>query len=275
MSVASKAEELLGLHHDPKLLVLPNVWDPLGARLLQSMGFPAVATASAAVAFSLGYDDGERMPWTTMLDAIARVARSVDVPVTADVERGYADSVDELADHVEQVIDAGAVGINLEDSLVEGGDLRPVDEQCARLAAVRTRASKLGVHLVINARTDVFLRQDEFTRDARINEVVTRSKAYVEAGADCIYPIPLGDVATLQEILQRTGARLNAFASAGAASPRELEAIGVARLSVGPGLLRASATAMKAAARGLLEEGSYEAFTTQTLSSDDLRRILR
>jgi 2-methylisocitrate lyase-like PEP mutase family enzyme len=271
---AVKARELLDLHADPKLLVLPNAWDPLSARIVAGLGFPAVATASAAIAFSLGFDDGEQMPFETMLEVIGRVARAVDVPVTADVERGYAVDREELADNVERIIEAGAVGINLEDSLVEGGDLRSVDEQCERLCAVRERADALGIHLVVNARTDVYLRGGGYTTTAQMNEVVTRSKAYLQAGADCIYPIPRGDVATLHEILDRTGAPLNAFASAQAATPRELEAIGVARLSVGPGLLRAGATAVERAARQLRDEGSYEAFTTDALSSDDLRRYL-
>jgi 2-methylisocitrate lyase-like PEP mutase family enzyme len=114
---SEKARVFLALHRHPRLLVLPNVWDPLGARLMEGLGFPAVATASAAVAFSLGYDDGQKIAFDVMLDAISRVCASVDVPVTADVESGYARDLDDLADNIRRVIRAGAVGINLEDSI--------------------------------------------------------------------------------------------------------------------------------------------------------------
>ena len=141
----AKAEAFLALHLDPKLLVLPNIWDPLGARLLQHLEFPAVATASAAVAYSLGYDDGQRITLEAMLDVVRRVAESVDIPVSADIEGGYADTPDGVAQNVREVIRAGAVGINLEDGLYEGGPLRPVDGQCERIRAARAMADREGV----------------------------------------------------------------------------------------------------------------------------------
>lgn len=116
-----KAEKFLALHHAPKLLVLPNIWDPLGACLLEGLGYPAVATASAAVAYSLGYDDGQKIQFLAMLHAIERIAASVTVPMTADIERGYAEQPHEIAGNIRQVLHVGAVGINFEDSAFEGG----------------------------------------------------------------------------------------------------------------------------------------------------------
>jgi len=262
------------LHQDPKLLVLPNIWDPLGARMLESLGYPAVATASAAVAFSLGQDDGEKIDFETMLETIRRIAASVDVPVSADIEGGYAESAEGVAENVRQVLLTGAVGINLEDSVGGEGRLRHVDEQCERIRAVRKMAEGEGIPLLINARVDVFLREGTKSSSERIDETVARARAYVEAGADCIYPIGPGDPATLQPILEEVRAPINVYASAAAAPMRELEALGVGRLSLGPGMIRTSVTAMKRVAERLLDYGSYEPFTNDVLSSDEIRRYL-
>lgn len=145
--LARRAETLRRLHDGAALLVLPNVWDPVGARVLEAHGAPAVATASAAVSASLGAPDGEVIDRVTMLDTIARIARSVDVPLTADIERGYGETIDELERTIAGVLDAGAAGINLEDSLEEGGRRRSIDAQCLRLSAARAVASARGVPL--------------------------------------------------------------------------------------------------------------------------------
>jgi 2-methylisocitrate lyase-like PEP mutase family enzyme len=270
-----KAERLRELHHDPKLLVLPNVWDPLGARLLQGLGFPAVATASAAVAFSLGYDDGQRISFDALLEVVARIASSIDLPLSVDVERGYADDPRRVAANVRRVLHAGAVGINLEDSVVEGGPLRAVEVQCRSIGAVRAMAGDEGIPLVINARTDVFLREAPASRSDQIAEVIERSQAYLGAGADCIYPIPVGDLETLGTIHAATHAPINVYASASAAPMRDLEAAGMARLSLGPGFLRAAFTTMKRVALGLKNYDSYTAFTEATLTSDEVREYVR
>jgi 2-methylisocitrate lyase-like PEP mutase family enzyme len=156
-SQKEKADVLLSLHRNGKLLVLPNVWNPIGARILEKKGFPAVATASAAISASLGYQDGEKINRSTAIDLIGRIARSVDVPVTADIETGYAECLSELEMTAQQVVDSGAVGVNIEDGLEWGGTLRSIDDQCQRIATLRQYADRRGVHLVINARTDSFV----------------------------------------------------------------------------------------------------------------------
>lgn len=269
-----KAREFLAFHHDPKLLVLPNIWDPLGARLLQHLGFAAVATASAAVAYSLGYDDGQRIRFATMLDVIRRVAASVDVPVSADVEGGYAVEPQAVAENVRQVVRAGAVGINLEDGTQDDGPLFPVELQCDRIRAVRAMANREGVPLVINARTDVFIRPAPGRRVDKIAETTTRAKAYLEAGADCIYPITVGDIETLREIHAAIGCPINVYASKSAASMKELEAAGISRLSLGPGLIKASLTAMKKVAMDLKGYGSYDSFARDVISNDEIEDII-
>lgn len=272
---SARAERFRALHLEPRLLVLPNIWDPLGALMLQELGFPAVATASAAVAYSLGRDDGERIGFDEMLGVIERIAAAVDVPLTADIERGYGATEREVADNVGRVLVTGAVGINIEDSFSEGGALRPAEEQCARIAAARARAGRDGVPLVINARTDVWLGGFPESKEQRLEETIRRARAYLDAGADCIYPIGLVDLEALSSIRAATEAPLNVYASAAAPPMRELEAAGVSRLSLGPGLIRASLTAMKQVAEELARYGSYDAFTRDAISSEEIRRYIR
>ena len=270
-----KAEKFLALHHEPKLLVLPNIWDPLGARLLEGLGYPAVATASAAVAYSLGYDDGQKIKFDAMLDVIERIASSVAVPMTADIERGYAEHPQEIAENIRQVMHAGAVGINFEDSSFEGGPLQPIDFQCERIQAIRNMADKEGIPLVINARIDVFMRSADISRSEKIAETISRGKAYLDAGADCLYPIGLGDVETLKRIREETEAPINVYASKVAASMKELAAIGISRLSLGPGLIRASLTTMRNVAQQLLDYGPYDSFSAEDImTSDEIRKYI-
>jgi len=273
---AEKARVLRKLHAGPKILVLPNVWDALGARMLESLGYPAVATASMAVAFSLGYDDGERITLDAMLGAIARVASAVDVPVSADVEGGYADTPEGVAKTIRRVIEAGAVGVNIEDSIVEGEPLRPVDAQCERIRAARAAADAAGVPVVINARVDTFVGGVEGTKEELLEETVVRSRAYLGAGADCVYPMTLGDLPSLVRLRDAIGgAPINVFAAAGVAPLRDLEAAGIRRVSLGPGLLKASLTTMKRVASELLNYGSYDVFTKDVMTSAEARAFVR
>jgi len=270
-----KAEDFRALHRAPALLVLPNIWDPLGARLLEHLGYPAVATASAAVAYSLGYDDGQRIRFDVMLEVIERIAASVSIPLSADIEGGYAQTPDELAANVRRVLRAGAVGINLEDGLPEGGPLREVEDQCARIRAARHAAVHEGIPLVINARTDVFLREPAHLDGDRLATAIARGRAYVDSGADCIYPILLDDIDALTSMRDRIAAPLNVFARAGTPSMRRLEAAGISRFSLGPGLIKSSLAAMESVARELLEYGPYERFTSQAMSSERIAQLVR
>ncbi len=238
-SQKEKADTLLSLHKGGDLLVLPNVWNPIGARILVAKGYPAVATASAALSASLGYEDGEKIRKSTLIEFLERIARSVDVPVTADIETGYGESLAELEDTVRHVIDAGIVGINIEDGLSEGGSLRSVAQQCQRISTVRQIAARQNLHLVINARVDCFLSSSFPDKTKAIDETVARAKAYLEAGADCIYPIGPGDEKTVRVLRDRILAPLNILASSTAAPLSILRSIGINRVSFGPFVFRA------------------------------------
>lgn len=269
-----KAERFRALHREGRLLVLPNVWNPLGARLLASLGYPAVATASAAVAYSLGYDDGEQIAFEEMLSVVGRIARSVSVPVSADIERGYAADAKGVRSNVHRVLAAGVVGINIEDSFEEGGALREVNEQCERIRACREAGDEAAIPLVINARIDVFMQAGDMPLSERLEEAIARGKAYLDAGADCLYPILLADLTALKALHAATGSPLNVYASASAASMYDLESAGIARLSIGPGMLRAAVTAMRDVALELKAYGGYDRFTRNAITSDEIRAFL-
>ncbi|MDH3744420.1 MAG: isocitrate lyase/phosphoenolpyruvate mutase family protein [Acidobacteriota bacterium] len=272
----ARAETFRALHRGSKLLVLPNVWDPLGAQLLESLGYPAVATASAAVAFSHGIDDGERIGFDTMLDVIRRIVKSVEVPVSADIETGFAEEPGDVAGNMRRLLETGAVGINLEDSRVElPRRLYPLELQRARIQAVREMANDFGVPLVINARIDVFVRPVPESRSEKIAEAVHRGNAYVEAGADCVFPVALGDFEILKTLQREIDAPINASATASTPSIAELEQSGIARLSLGPGLLKAALTAMREVASGLQDpRGSYTGFTRDAMTSAEIEELV-
>jgi len=180
---SEKAELLRRLHHGPEILVLPNAWDCASARIFYQAGFPAIASTSAGLANSLGYPDGQRIPREDMLAAVKRIAACVNVPVTADLEAGYED----IAKTTAGLVDSGAVGLNLEDLDYRGtGGLLEIGEQVQKIEAVRRIGDELGVKLVINARTDVYLAQIG-EPESRFGRAGDRLRAYIEAGADCVF----------------------------------------------------------------------------------------
>jgi 2-methylisocitrate lyase-like PEP mutase family enzyme len=270
-----KAERLRALHHGEKILVLPNIWDPGGARMMEWLGYPAVATASASVAYSLGYDDCQHITLDAMLDVVGRVAEAVSVPVTADMEWGYAEQPNDVAENMRRVIRAGAVGVNLEDSIREGETLFPIEFQCERIRAVRAVAQEEGVPLVINGRTDVFIPKVPGTNEEKLDEGIRRAKAYLEAGADCFYPIVLGDLELLKKIYAAIQAPINVLAPTSAAGLAELEEAGIARVSLGPALMWAVMGTMKRIGQELQNYGSFESFTRDMIPGDEVRAFVR
>ncbi|MGP3999935.1 isocitrate lyase/PEP mutase family protein [Streptomyces sp. 8N706] len=236
------ADVLRALHHDREPddpLVLPGPWDAASARAFADAGFPALATPSAGVSASLGYEDGGGTPPEAMFAAVARIVRSVDVPVSADVEDGYGLPPEEL---VERLLAAGAAGCNLEDSDPATGELQDARRQADRLAEVRAAA---GGRLVINARVDTFLRGDRTPETA-----IERGRLYAEAGADCVYPI-LAPPELLPVLAAGIGVPLNALAVPGGPSPRELGGLGATRVTFGGGLQRQIAGEVRALAQRL------------------------
>lgn len=232
--LSAKATELLRLHHTGETLVLPTVWDAWSARTVVAAGFPALSIGSHPLAESRGQEDNEGMTLDDALDGIRRITAAVDVPVTADVESGYDTPAAEL---VERVLEAGAVGINVEDTVHSQGRLRDVQEHADYIGAIRTAADAAGVELVINARTDAFLGRVATFSDP-LAEAVRRLQACEAAGARCVYPVGVPDAATLRSLLDQLSGPLNVTAhpvkGAASGSFEELKAAGVHRITFGP-----------------------------------------
>ena len=254
--LVEKAEALRALHREGNPIVLVNAWDAVSARLVERAGFPAVATTSAGIAFSEGYPDGEMIPPARMLERVARICAAVDVPVTADLEAGYGDSPDALAKTVTGMLAAGAVGLNLED-FGEGG-LAPAESQVAKIESVRSAALRAGVPVVLNARTDVFLAKVG-PESGRLDEAVRRGLAYRAAGADCVFVPGVTDPATIGALVQRLGCPVNVLAAPGGPPIGDLARLGVARVSLGSGPMRAAMTVVACLAEEVRTRGTYMA----------------
>jgi len=269
-----KAERLRALHRPPPILVLPNVWDAASARLIEAEGFHAIATTSAGVAAALGYPDGGVVPAREMIEAVARIARAVKVPVTADIEHAYGATPDAVADVVLRVIAAGAVGINLEDYVPGATDLEPIALQVDKIATITKAATKAGVRVVINARTDGFLRGFG-APDARLGVAIERGKAFLEAGADCVFVPGVRDAATIGALVRGIGGPINVLAVDGTPSITELEALGVARVSLGSGPMRATMTVIRDIARELKASGTYASFTKRAMTYNEVNDLMK
>jgi 2-methylisocitrate lyase-like PEP mutase family enzyme len=262
MTQAQKADALLQLHHASTPLVLINAWDAASAAMVEHCGLPAIATSSAACANALGFPDGQYLPWNDMLALIHRVARAVSLPVTADIESGFAADAKQLETSIAQVIDAGAVGVNLEDALpghTDRGPLYPLPEQIERIQAARRAANKLNIHLVINARVDAYW-QSGVAPDEALRNTLERATAYLKAGGDCIFVPGLRNPDHIRMLIAHIhGAPVNVLAGPGVPSLPELARLGVKRVSYGSGPHRA--------AMGLLRRIADEARTTGTYNS--------
>ena len=272
---AALAERLRAMHHAPLApLILPNAWDAASARIIEQAGFPAIATTSAGVAWSLGYPDGERMSRATMLAAVGRIAARVRVPVTADLEAGYGPGPEDAAATATGAIEAGAVGFNFEDATDDAAHpLFAMSQQVERIQAARQAGAAAGVPLVINARTDVYLAQVG-APDTRFAETVRRLAAYRDAGADCLFAPGLSDAATIGALVRELGAPLNILAGPHSPPVRELAALGAARISLGGAVMRAALAFTQRAVTELREQSSFETIVRTSISHADMQRLL-
>jgi len=237
-ALADLASRLRALHQADTPLVLPNAWDAATARAVVEAGFPAVATTSSGVSAALGYQDGEHTPADEMFSAVRRITRVAEnVPVTADIEAGYRLAPSELA---KRLLEAGAVGCNLEDTDHSSTDhgLLDANQQAQKLADFKAAARDQGVDIVLNARTDVFLRANP-----DVEEAIRRAHLYLEAGADSIFPIGVNDESAITELVKRIPAPVNVIPGfRGAPSLARLRELGVRRVSYAGRLFRAFST---------------------------------
>jgi 2-methylisocitrate lyase-like PEP mutase family enzyme len=271
---ARKAEVLRKLHGSPRILVLANAWDVASARIIEEAGFPAIATTSAGIAASLGYPDGQKITREEMLDVVARIARAVHVPVTADLEAGYGLAIEDMTETAKAMVNAGAVGMNLED--VTGSDessLVDVPLQVEKIRAIRKVGELLGVPLVLNARTDIYLMPIG-PAETRFERTVERLRAYHQAGADCLFVPGLRDEETIAKLVQALRAPLNILATAGCPTIPKLEQMGVARVSTGSGVMRATLGLTRRVAKELMELGTYTSMLDGAVPFGEMNAML-
>jgi 2-methylisocitrate lyase-like PEP mutase family enzyme len=257
-SQTNQAIQFRQLHRGPGMLILPNAWDVASARIFEEAGFPAIATTSAGIDFSLGYP-AQRTPREEMMARIARIARAVHVPLTADVEAGYGPSAEDAARTTRELIQAGVAGMNLEDG--SGDPARPLigfELAVEKIKAARQAAMQMHAQIVVNARTDVFLLPGG-NPEADYSEALRRLLAFRDAGADCVFAPGLKDAETIGRLAKAVECPLNILAGPGTPSVPELKKLGVARVSLGAGPMRATLGLLRRIAEELKTTGTYSA----------------
>jgi 2-methylisocitrate lyase-like PEP mutase family enzyme len=251
------ADAFRGMHRGP-LLLLPNAWDAMSARQFEAAGFSAIATTSGGVAWALGYADGEKSPWPEIVSAHERITRVVRVPVTADIEAGFGETPADVGKSIAAIVRTGVVGFNLEDGTPRPDmPVRPIEDAVARIRAARQAAEAAGVPAVINARTDIYLK-NVGDPAGRFDEVVKRAKAYLAAGADCIYPFGFIDMETVGRLAKAIPAPINIVARAGAPPVAELQKLGVARVTIASGATLAVMSLIKTIGDDLRATGTFD-----------------
>jgi 2-methylisocitrate lyase-like PEP mutase family enzyme len=270
-----KALKLYALHHTGKLLILPNIWDALGALLLENLEFPAVATASASVAFANGYNDGEQIPFDEVLMRLKQIADSVDIPVTADIESAYATSDAELRENIGLLLDTGIVGINFEDTNIKTNTLYSLEEQCHRIRIVQEVAQERNIPLFINARADVLIHGGLFASgEAKFEEILRRGLAYKELGVGCFYPILMNKEEDIKRLVAAMDFPMNILTFQGIPSLKTLEEIGVARISLGPAYLKTALKSMKDMALKLKNYEGLSEIINNDVTSDYVKGLM-
>lgn len=254
------------LHRDG-LLILANAWDAGSARLIESQGGKAIATSSAAVAWSHGYPDGDLLPVPLLVATVAEIARVVSVPLSVDVEGGYATDPTAVAGTVAAVIDAGGVGINVEDGTGEP------DLLCAKIEKSKAAGARLGVEIFVNARTDVYLRQ-LVPAERRLEETLSRAERYRVAGADGIFVPGVSGGNEIRTIAATIGLPLNVLAWRGLPPAPELEGLGVRRLSAGSGIATAALGRIASLAFRFLQTGDSAPLSKGAMSYAEINALM-
>jgi 2-methylisocitrate lyase-like PEP mutase family enzyme len=252
------------------MLLLPNVWDVASARIIEQAGFPAIATTSAGIAFSLGYPDGQHISREEMLACVARIAQAVKAPVSADIEAGYGSKPEDVWTTTRDLLQAGAIGMNLEDKDTDG--LLELPAAVDKVKAAREAANEAGVPVVVNARTDAYMFPGGDAA-GRYSDAVRRLAAYRDAGADCVFAPGLRDAETIGRLVKDLECPVNILAVPGAPSIPELKQLGVARVSLGSGPMRAGLGLLQRIAEEIRTTGTYRTLEG-AVSHKDLNDLL-
>lgn len=267
-----KAEAFKALHQKQDLFILPNAWDAASARIFEKAGFSAIGTTSAGIA-ALGYRDGEQIPVREMMDAIKRIVSAVKLPVTADIEAGYSQEIEKVLEVVREVMEMGVVGINLEDSTgIKDAPILDIPSQVAKIKAIRNMVTSAEKILVINARIDLFYL-GIYDIQRATQETIERAHAYLQAGADCIFIFGVTEKAVLTKLVKAIPGPVNLLAGPGMPSVAELKLMGVRRLSLGSGAMRATLGTLESISTELLQQGTYNKLTEKAVPYGELQKF--
>ena len=274
-SQLAKAQQFQAMHFRKEMLLLPNIWDPLGALLLQNIGYPAVATASASIAFSNGYNDGEQIPFTELVWQVTKITDSVDIPVSVDIESGYSNSIDGIQKNIHKLIHAGIIGVNIEDTNKTNNSLVPIMIQCEKIQAIREVGARMGVPIFINTRTDVYLNDSpHITNVEKFKKLLKRAHAYKAAGADCIFPIGLKNKNEIEKFVNELSCPVNILMLPDVPDLITLQQIGVSRVSFGPSFLKVAIKALKDTALNIKNLANIDSITQNEIKTDYLKKLV-
>jgi len=272
MDQVAKAQIFQALHRGPEILVVANAWDAASARVFEHAGMRAIGTGSAGIAFSHGFPDNERIPREVILAATREIVGAVKAPVTADILTGLGGTVDQVVATVKEIIAMGAVGINIEDGTDDGPRLFGLDEQAGKIRAVCKAVKDSGVPIVVNARTDSFWLKLGDERE-RLRASIERANRYREAGADCLFVPSVTDRETIGTLVAEIDGPLNILATPGCPPIAELQQLGVRRVSVGSGPMRAAMMLTRRIAEELLQSGTYTRFHDDAIPYAEANRL--
>jgi len=267
-----KAIDFRRLHEFGKILILPNAWDAVSAKIFETEGFKAIGTTSAGISASLGYPDGQRMSLLENIEVVKRIVNNSSLPVSVDIEAGYSENIEGVVESAKAALDAGAVGINIEDSTgIDSNPFFDISIQCKKISKIRKLADNKNIDLFINARTDIFLfaHVDYHTK---IDLTIERAKAYKNAGADCIFVPDMGDLKskTISLLVSAIKAPLNIIAGANTPSLSELHEMGVARVSLGPKPMRAMLQLLKNIGQEIINEGTFSQMNNSEITYSEV-----
>lgn len=262
------AAEFKALHHSGESLILANVWDAVSAKIIENSGFPALATSSAGVAWAMGYKDGEKIPPNLMIESISRMARTINIPLSADIEGGYyRDNLEQFSEFIEQVIEAGAIGVNLEDGHAHSENLTPTDFQCEVIHAAKEAGRKKGIDLFVNARTDAMVLSKSL--DERIQISIEKAHAFEAAGADCVFVPFISELEAVIQLKQNINLPLNILISK-TLDVKQLKALKVERISTGSRPLMALMNRLNRIGETLKNENDWSILFEEYPSYDEL-----
>src|SRR5690625_663796 len=269
-----KAKQFHELHQRDDLFILPNAWDVISAKMFEECGFKAIGTTSAGIAVSKGYPDGEAIPLDEMIKAIQNIANAVQVPVSADIESGYGETVDEVLHTVKKVVQAGAIGINLEDGTGDTNEhLFDLTLQVEKIKAIKQLREDTNMPLFINARTDTYWLNIKDPAQ-RLQETIKRAQAFEQAGADCIFVPGLEDIDIIQRLRREITCPINLLVSPNLPSTQKLSNIGIERISCGSAPFRSTVTLIKQMSEEMLQKGSFKRSTDGVLSYKEVTKLV-